>query len=473
MRTESAVATTYCRNMDRTRLTERVITVRFQNYPTSNITAFFTINRLFHFEPAYTMDDNNSSSDPQLKKLAMNEYELQLCDRYSYSNYVARLKPGHINTRKEIFELERATRGQNQNALWGVLRLNRKTASNLSGCSNFVSDNNEAIRYGINQEKVVKNNQLLMRAIKEKIEEKLDCVVTQTVLDCGMFISPIGLFSASPDAYFVDEKGQIVVLEIKCPYTYRNTNLCSIRNSFNNRARYRIPNTAFSINKQGPIDVRVEKKNDHYRQIQNQMYVTGAVLGVYLVKIGETEEVHFVERDEEMIKDFAKNEDSELKRVLSENAKHREFVMERNRLFSFYNSPNIKNDIVKKLARDGFYYWNGCIKCHFCQKHVELENGLDNILAQHVCNSKHGNVRYADIKHRNYLTLQSRINSFSRLNIDSTLAQELAKLNVFVGDDNNLKYYCCSTVISDDKIDQQCIKDVVKNCAHSDDCDRY
>lgn len=418
------------------------------------------------------MDDSSYS---QSDKLTMNEHEQQLCDKYSYSNYVARLKPGHLNTREEIFELERATRGQNQNALWHVLRLNRKTASNLSGGSSFVSDKNDAIRYGIDQEKVVKKNQLLMRAIKEEIEKKLNCAVTQSVLDCGMFISPIGLFSASPDAYFVNEKGQIVVLEIKCPYKYRNTNLNSIRNGFNNKARYRIPNTAFSINKQGPIDVRVEKKNDHYRQIQNQMYVTGAVFGIYLVKIGDTEEVHFVERDEEMITDFANNEDSDLKKILNENAKHREFVMERNRLFSFYNLPHIKNESVKKLARDGFYYWNGCVKCYFCQKHVEPDNDIDNILAQHACNSKHGNVRYADIKHRNYLTLQSRINSFSLLNVDSTLAQELARLNVFVTDDKHLKYYCCATTILtiDDKINQDYIKASVINCAHSDDCDRY
>lgn len=457
--------------MEQTRHTERVITMRFQNYPTYKYKRVSQDNNSVFLGPAYAMDD--SSNNPQ-SKLAMNEYEQHLCDKYSYSNYVARLQPGHVNSREEIFALERATRGQSNNALWGVLRLNRKTASNRNGCSNFVSDKNEAILYGNEQEMVVKKNQLLMRTIIEKIEEKLSCNITETVLDCGMFISPIGLYSASPDAYFVNEQGQIIVLEIKCPFTYKDTNLESIRRSLNNnKARYRIKHTAFTINKQGPIEVRVEKKNDHYRQLQSQMYVSGAVLGVYLVKIGDTEEVHFVERDEEMINDYANNEKRDSKEILSENAKHMEFVMERNRLFSFYNLPNVKNENIKKLARDGFYYWNGCVKCHFCQKHVELENDVDNILAQHVCNSKHGNVRYADIKHRNYLTLQSRINSFIPLNIDTTLALELAKLNVFVADDNHLKYYCCATTISDDKINQECIKATVINCPHSVDCDRY
>nr|AXS01145.1 alk-exo [Spodoptera frugiperda granulovirus] len=400
--------------------------------------------------------------------LAMSEYEQYLCDKYSYSNYVANLKPDYENSHDDIMELERATRGQNDNPLWQVLRLNRKTASNSSGVIAFCAEN-DAMRYGLGNEKLIKQNDMLMRAIEEKIEERLNSRVVQSVLDCGMFVTPLGFFSASPDGYFVTEDGRIVVLEIKCPYKYKNTDLESIRRGFNNKRRYRVPHTAFSVNRTGPLDVRVEKKNDHYRQIQAQLYVTNGALAVYLVKIGDSEEVHFVERDEQVIRELREREREEHQRVLRENAKQREFLLERNRRVTFEKNVQVDEAAAKRLARDGFYDWNGRIRCHFCQKTVELERGVDEVLANHVCHTKIGNVRYADVKHRAYVTLQSRIDSFSTLGWSFADAINVAKLNVFYKD-NTFTYYCCGVKIDCDPND---IKDVVTLTNHSDDCDRY
>ncbi|AQQ80396.1 ALK-EXO [Betabaculovirus altermyunipunctae] len=398
---------------------------------------------------------------------ALSTHQQQLSDKYIYSNYVTRLTPEHRNTKEEIFELERATRGQTQNPLWQVLRLNRTTASNSSS---FCAEN-DAMRYGVENEKTVKKNQLLMRALEEQIAAKLNCTVTETVLDCGMFITPIGLFSASPDAYFLADDGRIVVLEIKCPYTYRNTDLESIRRGFNNKPRYRIPNTAFSVNRRGPLDVRVEKKNDHYRQVQAQMYVTDAALAIYLVKIGRLEEIHFVERDEEIIAELRAREEHEHQRCLRENAKQREFVMERNRLWTF--SGVLGRDEAKRLARAGFYSWNGCVRCHFCHKTVELaETTVERVLAEHQCNAQHGNVRYANIKYRNYLPLQTRMDSLAPLALSPDDVKLLASNNIFLKN-NTLKLYCCGVELltNADKADD--IKSIVTEYNHSVDCDRY
>lgn len=411
--------------------------------------------------------------DSQNDIVAMTPQEQEFCEKYSYSNYASRVTQDHVNTREEIFELERATRGQHKNTLWQILRLNRKTASNSSGVSNFCGEN-DAMRYGIEQEEVVKKNQLLVRALEEKIEEKLGCEVADTVLDCGMFITPLGLYSASPDAYFVLRDGRIVVLEIKCPYSYRNTDLESIRRGFNNKARYRITNTAFSINKNGPLDVRVEKKNDHYRQIQAQLYVTNAVMAIYLVKIGKHEEIHFVDRDEEIIKELQEKERADFARCVKENEKHREYNSERNRLISFITSSYNK-ETATKLAREGFYNWNGVVKCHFCQKHIETEQGVDEVLATHSCSSsRRDNVRHANLSYREFLPLQRRIDSFKSFGLPPSDVWELAKLNVFLTD-NCFIYYCCGIIVltEADKADLDGIKQKVKDCQHSDSCDRY
>lgn len=404
--------------------------------------------------------------------LAMSEYEQNLCKKYSYSNYVSNLKPDHENSYDDIMELERATRGQNENPLWQVLRLNRKTASNSSGVISFCMEN-DAMRYGIENEKLIKQNTLLMRAIEEQIEERMNSPVAQSILDCGMFVTPLGLFSASPDGYFVTEDGRIVVLEIKCPYKYKDTDLESIRRGFNNKKRYRIPCTAFSVNRSGILDVRVEKKNDHYRQIQAQLYVTNGALAVYLVKIGDSEEVHFIDRDEQVIRDLRDREREDYQRVLCENAKHREFLHERNRRATFKKNLQVDDATTKLLARDGFYNWNGCIRCHFCQKTVELEHGVDAVLANHVCHVKTGNVRYADVKHRSYVTLQSRIDSLTSLGWSFANAMDVAKMNVFFKD-NVFTYYCCDVNVSSCfDCNSTDIKDVVLLTCHSDDCDRY
>jgi hypothetical protein len=106
---------------------------------------------------------------------------------------------------------------------------------------------------------------------------------------------------------------------------------------------------------------------------------------------------------------------------------------------------------------------------------VELENGVDTVLTEHVCNSQQGNVRQANIKHREFLPLQQRISSLAPLNLQPADVRELARRNVFLSD-NILKFYCCGAVVvalKADKARLDNIKDLVDSSYHSNDCDRY
>jgi hypothetical protein len=367
--------------------------------------------------------------------------QLELSEKYCLENYVARLKPGHENTREEIFALEEATRGQVNNNLWKLLRVNRKTASKSSCC--FVSEN-EAMKFGVVNEELVKQNRIIMDSLCDALEDKLKIYVKERVLNCGLFLSKLGIFSASPDAYFILADDNLVVLEVKCPYTFRNENLNSIRASFNNRARYRIPNTAFSINKSGPLQVRVEKKNDHYRQMQSQLYVTGAVMAVYLVMIGGTPEVHFVERDQGVIQELRDREMRDFNNYLKENARMRHLAIELRRLGTFKPAILAPGD-SERLARDGLYYWYGNIVCYFCKRRFEKELGVDAILSAHTGCDKTGNVGHVRIHHLDYINQDAREGSLIHLNTYSY--EECLKLaeegHFHDKTDGVVKLFCC------------------------------
>lgn len=367
--------------------------------------------------------------------------QLELSDKYCLENYVARLKPGHENTRQEIFALEEATRGQVNNTLWKLLRINRKTASK-SVCT-FVGEN-EAMKFGVVHEELVKQNRIIMDSVCDALEDRLKMGIKERVLNCGLFLSKLGIFSASPDAYFVLDDDSLAVLEIKCPYTFRDESLNSIRAGFNNRARYRIPNTAFSVNKSGPLEVRVEKKNDHYRQMQSQLYVTGASVAVYLVMIGGVPEVHFVDRDPGIMQELRDRESRDFNSYLRENARMRHLAVELRRLDTFKNA-NLPLDTGERLARDGLYHWYGNIVCHFCKRKFEKEMGVDGILATHTDCDKTGNVGHVRIRHLNYINRSAREDSLIRLNTYSyeeclTLAQTG---HFHDTTDGTVKLFCC------------------------------
>lgn len=366
---------------------------------------------------------------------SLTEEQNRLATKYCLQNYVSNLTLDYRNSRQEIFELEKATRGQGENELWKLLRINRTTASN-SGHS-FYGGENEAMRYGLDNEKLIKENTQLMNLVCARIEHKTKQKVVQRVLDCGLFINELGLYSASPDAYFVLENDALVVMEIKCPYKYRSETLMTIREKFNNRHRYRVPYTAFSVNRHGDyLNVLVEKNNDHYRQMQSQMYVTNAIFAVYLVKIGQNHEIHFVERDNDHINKMRKKELADLKNYINQNNSYKCMIKERSRYASFDHT--VDEQMRQKLAKNGLYNKHGVITCYFCKSQFEINNATD-----HDCGTKQDNVIYTPVHNISYINEQDRVdNLFNSAQYSLEQATALAKSN-FYWDRDQLRLYCC------------------------------
>ncbi|AER41545.1 alkaline exonuclease-helicase 2 fusion protein [Epinotia aporema granulovirus] len=359
----------------------------------------------------------------------------RLADKYCLQNYVSNLTLDYRNSKQEIFELEKATRGQGENELWKLLRINRTTASN-SGHA-FYGGENEAMRYGLDNEKLLKQNAQLIDLVCARIEHKTKQKVVERVLDCGMFITELGLYSASPDAYFLLENNAMVVMEIKCPYTYRSETLFTIRDKFNNRNRYRVPHTAFSVNRHGEyLNVLVEKNNDHYRQMQAQMYVTNAVFAVYMVKIGQDHEMHFVERDNEHINKMKKKELAEFKNYTNQNNSYRCMIKEQSRYASFDSA--VEEQMRRKLAKNGLYNKHGVITCYFCKSQFEINNAIN-----HDCGTKQDNVIYINVDNISYINERDRIdNLLNSANYCREQATALAK-SKFYWDGTQLRLYCC------------------------------
>lgn len=215
--------------------------------------------------------------------------------KYKFNNYVktielsrAQLSRWRSNKdihpkpldRAEILRVEKATRGQSKNELWTLLRLDRSTASASSNSSGNMLQR-PALLFGNAQESQVKEtNGIMLDHMREIIKNKITSAVVETVLDCGMFFSSLGLHAASPDAYFSLADGTWIPVEIKCPYNYRDTTVEQMRVELGNGNRkYRVKHTALLVNKKGTPQFEMVKTDAHYKQIQRQMYVMNAPMG--------------------------------------------------------------------------------------------------------------------------------------------------------------------------------------------------
>nr|AIU36909.1 ORF125 alk-exo [Cydia pomonella granulovirus]AIU37051.1 ORF125 alk-exo [Cydia pomonella granulovirus]AIU37193.1 ORF125 alk-exo [Cydia pomonella granulovirus]AIU37332.1 ORF125 alk-exo [Cydia pomonella granulovirus]QDW81185.1 alk-exo [Cydia pomonella granulovirus] len=372
----------------------------------------------------------------------MSDVQLELARKYSMQNYVRTLTLEHKNSREEILQLEEATRGQSDNLLWKLLRINRDTAS---GGSSYCGGENVAMEYGLRNEKKLKKDNIVMGIIVERVEEKLNKKVVAQVLECGLFLSDIGLYSASPDAYFVLDSGELVVLEIKCPYTYRNDTFQSVLQQLDGR-RSRVARTALKRVSKQPLILKVEQRNLHYRQMQSQLYVTGAVMAVYMVKFSDMPDIHFVERNEAYIKGLADRERMKLEMYVKENKRNKVMSIERERVNSFRGSGYAR-EMVERLAREGLYCWCGNVICYFCGQQFEVDNkSIEEVLGEHKVEQcdRTNNVSAVRVHDNRYLNVFDRINNLNTVvtTLSSVERRQLAKKGYYY-DGNRLVLYCC------------------------------
>ncbi|QWO71669.1 alkaline exonuclease [Orgyia pseudotsugata single capsid nuclopolyhedrovirus] len=372
-----------------------------------------------------------------------------ICDAYLYSNYARNLPVGGL-TDEEIARVERATRGQSDNPLWSVLRLDRRTASgslSASGANTFCT---QAMSFGLHEEKLVKSNKNLIDLIKQKLESRLNAKIVESVLDCGMFFSRLGLSAASPDAYFRFDTGALVPVEIKCPMSYRNVSVDEMRNGLNTRKpRYRVKHTAFSVNRSGPALFSVESTDPHYRQMQRQMYVLEAPLCVYLVKFKDSFVAKFVDRDERFCAQERINE-QQLFNALLAQTQNRTFVTEKARVASFENQNHtFSAKQVLTLATNGLYYSFGRLLCNSCASNFDCDMKCDDVLTKHAsCQNRRCVVEPSlslEAQYVEYVDHAERVKSLLAARLDPQRAEQ----GVFhCAASDELKTFCCGNSVS-------------------------
>jgi Viral alkaline exonuclease len=371
--------------------------------------------------------------------------EKDVFELYSYNNYVKRL---HCNSfrlsRNDILRVERATRLQSKNPLWDMLRLDRQTASGSSnaGRSVYVT---EAMNYGTRQEDVVKQDANVISLIVSTIEKTLKQKVCDSILECGMFLSAFGLFSASPDAYFVMEDGTLVPVEIKCPFTYRDDTIEKMRATLKDRQpRYSVPHTAFTVNKRGAPLFVVEKTKVHYRQMQRQMYVMDAPMCVYVVKFGTEYVIQAVMRDQTFYLKQYETEQKLFDMLVNRNRLNKRFdkIIERKRTLIQHNYTDKQ---AHTLAERGLFFDYGHIKCIHCEAIFDPDSTIDFIMNRHHCSNSadyDNSTKAINASADNFAKHSKRVESLQKNNVNVHLASE----GVY-HDGSGLRTFCCGVPV--------------------------
>nr|ALR69836.1 alkaline exonuclease [Anticarsia gemmatalis multiple nucleopolyhedrovirus] len=353
------------------------------------------------------------------------------------------IEPSPVS-KEETLRVEHATRGQNKNELWYALRADRSTASKSS--SGGVGMRAPALAFGNAQEDDVKTtNAELFLELRQLAEERVGCQVIDTVLNCGMFLSALGLHSASPDAYFAMADGSWIPVEIKCPFNYRDTTVDQMRLELGKANRkYRVKHTALIVNKAGPPEFEVVKTHDHYRQMQRQMYVMrNAPVCFYVVRFKHNLVAVTVPRDEKFCRKEAAAEGAAFVAFALENVSREQFKRADKRRASFANTDHAYNATqINALVTRGLYLAYGQLKCAYCDSfEMDSRATLDAVLTRphERCNSanlqihKFDNPAFMDFANRHI----SLINAGHRDN-----ARELATTGLYATVDG-LKTFCC------------------------------
>lgn len=330
---------------------------------------------------------------------------------FFYNNYVKSLNNYKQRISSEdIKKIEMATRGQTKNFLWNLLRLDRQTASG-AGVSTRVVPTTAAMTHGHVEEHNLKNNPALINKLKRTVEKELNTEIVETVLEAGMFLSPMGLHSASPDAYFRTRGNILVPIEIKCPFMYKDKNFYEVQASLNRKKnRYRVKGTAFSLNPVGDPVFVVETTDPHYRQMQRQMYVMNSPLGVYLVKFGDSSVANTVYREDAFCLSEHASESRIFNMIVSKNKAKSMYRLESKRFDTLINLQNFTEDEKRNLAAHGIYHQYGILTCAFCQNVADVDCVAEALCDLHdkCAESKH-NEREINVMFPTFFSNQARV----------------------------------------------------------------
>ncbi|BAE72312.1 Alkaline exonuclease [Hyphantria cunea nucleopolyhedrovirus] len=387
-------------------------------------------------------------------------------DKYKFSAYARSLTltPAQLDTwrhkrvivpapvsREEALRVEVATRGQSTNALWSLLRLDRSTASRSSGNAGVRAP---ALAFGNVQENKVKmDNVELFARLGQLAAERAGCAVAEIVLNCGMFISALGLTSASPDAYFAMADGSWVPVEIKCPFSYRDTTVDQMRLELGKANRkYRVKHTALLVNKTGPPQFEVVKTHDHYRQMQRQMYVMrNAPVCFYVVRFKQNLVALTVPRDDDFCNKETATESAAFVAFALQNAGRSQFNRGERRRASFVQNAadHVYNAAqVDALVHRGLYLSYGQLRCAYCDGFtLDGRAAFETAMARAHEECTGSALQKHNLKNAFFLDYNKRyaslLNSSERNN-----ARSLAVQGYYADADGAIKTFCCGVRVA-------------------------
>ncbi|AGA16282.1 AN protein [Thysanoplusia orichalcea nucleopolyhedrovirus] len=386
-----------------------------------------------------------------------------LLKKYKFNNYIKSIElsraqlaywrshkdiqPKPLN-REEILRIESATRGQSKNELWTLLRLDRNTASASSNSSGNMLQR-PALLFGNAQENYVKEtNGIMFDHIRKIIERKTSSAVTESVLDCGMFFSPLGLHAASPDAYFFLANGTWIPVEIKCPYNYRDTTAEQMRLELGDKNRkYRVNHTALLVNKRGTPQYEMVKTNAHYKQMQRQMYVMNAPMGFYVVKFKHDLVVVSVPRDETFCNKELAMENNAFVAFAVENSNSARFQCADKRRLSFKthsSNHNYSGREIDTMVNRGIYLDYGHLKCAYCNDFdTDSRENYDSVLKREHVNCKSFSVKQKDFHNPAYFDYVKRLQSVLKSALFKAEAKTLAYFGYYLTENETLQTFCC------------------------------
>nr|XP_042902790.1 uncharacterized protein LOC122270229 [Parasteatoda tepidariorum] len=168
---------------------------------------------------------------------------------------------------EDISSIEMETRGQSSNWKWARYRKFRLTASNFGFVIKAMKRNSypkslftrlegskdlskiKQIQWGLHNEKA-----------GVSVSEK-----TLNVSESGLWLESSGLLGASPVGFFRNQDGSTSILEVKCPFKYREDNL--------NEKLKLVKDYILHINDDVYV---INNTHDYYHQMQGQLAISNA-----------------------------------------------------------------------------------------------------------------------------------------------------------------------------------------------------
>lgn len=172
-------------------------------------------------------------------------------------------------SQQEALSLEKNTRDQSINTLWHEERKKRITASNFGRVMLRKSAVTQKLIDSITLQKPFKSSSTSYGLANETVVLNMYRKKTKNhVHECGLVINPEYPFiGATPDGKVCDN-GDTGILEIKCPYSIRDSSLSEVLDNHNQRKDF------FLEIVEGKIQLK--RIHPYWFQVQGQLLITGA-----------------------------------------------------------------------------------------------------------------------------------------------------------------------------------------------------